>query len=260
MMRQLHRPSFHLSFALEDTDDPEHIVNGDYAYGLGLRLGLYDNWGISSHEGTWPPFRSRLSLYPQLKMGIFTVTNGPGALNGLHQELHESIFNRLMGKTKADVTQNKMLIAEPEELEIVSRSRRDAVNIDEFTKMNHANLSELIGQYGNPIYGDLTVFLYNGGTQLYLSYGRWGTGILENVSGDFFTVNWDSDIVGDFLSSSSELPVMTLTFVVSQTEQIVVIMNFSDEDNVFTKDFALDKYPPQIWRPDSCSPEYVLEN
>jgi hypothetical protein len=265
MMRQLHRPSFHLSFSIEDTSDPAHMINSDYAYGLGLRLGVYDNWAISSHEGTTPPFRSRMSLYPALKIGIFTVTNGPGTLYGVsHQELHEKIFNKLMGK-------NDTSLAEKTEKSTVTTHRRTKTKHKKkhnnspigFSKLNQhqADFLEWAGLYGHPVYGELQInYNESDPNPLYLQYGRWGTGPLRNISDTeaIFVVDWDSDIVGDFLSANPELPEMRLTFLTNEENVKMVQVEFDGEASVFVKDATLEQYPPQIWNPSSCGPDYIM--
>lgn len=74
-------------------------VGGTYGYGLGFDLLLYDGYKTIGHGGYWPPFHSYLSFVPPKDTGIFTVTNGPGAILYAmwHEALHSAIYDILAG-------------------------------------------------------------------------------------------------------------------------------------------------------------------
>jgi hypothetical protein len=74
---------------------------GGYAYGLALTLGFWEGFQRFAHDGDLSPFTSRLTFYPQLGLGIFTATNGPGLLPPEvgHSALHDQIVATLIGRT-----------------------------------------------------------------------------------------------------------------------------------------------------------------
>ncbi len=61
---------------------------------------MITGWSTVSHGGYLPPFNSEMSLFPELSLGIMSVTSGPGRLlsHVSHATLHQDIFDILQGQ------------------------------------------------------------------------------------------------------------------------------------------------------------------
>jgi hypothetical protein len=128
-MRWVRQPSLAMESQFKLTDDTD-IIDTELAVGTGLSIAVYDGtiwngtvhnlknesrisecnfiainfsnsgWMLYHHSGMLAPFTSRMSFYPALKLGIFSVANGPTDVHVNeynHDHLQKAIFNLLRG-------------------------------------------------------------------------------------------------------------------------------------------------------------------
>jgi len=107
--------------------------------------------------------------------------------------------------------------------------------------------------------GELTISLRNRSAdveQLYLSYGTWGEGWLnENPT---FASAFELEITTDLIQEVYIFAkVETAVFIDFLEPDSLFIMFFTDEVSEFIKDLSLEDLPVQPWDPSSCGPELV---
>lgn len=78
--------------------DPHAVPYTQVGVGLGNFVTVYDGWFKLWQSGVFPTFVSLSSMYPDLGLGIFTSSSGPGLLRTITQEhLHHAIVHILQG-------------------------------------------------------------------------------------------------------------------------------------------------------------------
>jgi hypothetical protein len=236
----------------------ENSARGNFGYGLGLSIGTYDGWERVSHGGYIPPFLSQLTLFPALNIGIFTTSNGPGALpQGSEMNLlHAQIFDILNGKS------NNSLVNRENPISLMAHSPKVTSSESNAKPIINAlieNLSaQIVGLWGHGLSGEFTITTLpeteTTGEYLF-NYGNWGLGILRPNPNrnSTFTVDWINDVVQDEFTyaASGGSPPVVLDF----NEANKVAMSAFGGTLVFEKDLTLDKLPLQPWDPNSCGPK-----
>jgi len=119
------------------------------------------------------------------------------------------------------------------------------------------NETDIVGRYGHNVDGELEIYVAKNGTDnstiLSIAYGTDGLGTLEFLEGNFYKVNWTTDLLQQFWSDGGYREItFRVEFLVDQQ-----IMNmFMDNWHVssFKKGGLLDSAPASPWAPDSCSP------
>ncbi|CAL8109669.1 unnamed protein product [Orchesella dallaii] len=258
-MRWLRKPAIHVpSLGFKHATDEK--IADVFAYGLGLRLGTYDGWQYIQHTGYFPPYYSHMSLFPDLKIGIFTTTNqGPVEVDSL--VLHTFIFETLRG------TENAVEKAMQNWKEIKTKSRKaynerekafSEVLLQSKKPEIHQSFKNIVGNYGSGGSGDLEVLeKFNNitnTTALYMRYGKWAKGWLEEVGNDMYKIIWDTDIIQDYYAAgerdSGNYAVIrngNLEFVQSAFEGL--ILPFLGN---FKLGVSLETLPTIPWDSDSC--------
>lgn len=92
-------------------------------------------------------------------------------------------------------------------------------------------------------------------TQLYVRYGRWNHGWLENIGGPVYQITWDTDIVQDNYASGDATGI---SYATVENETLSFVLPVGDELFVtgsFKLGVSLDILPPVPWTPESCGPE-----
>lgn len=110
------------------------------------------------------------------------------------------------------------------------------------------------------ILGDLEIYeKWNNGTNepgLYLAYGKWMLGWLENVGDNYYKITWDTDILQELIATGSTDGV---TYIQIQDGVVDFVLPQADGTVLsagrFTLGVSLDKLPPIPWNPGSCGPE-----
>ena len=90
--------------------------------------------------------------------------------------------------------------------------------------------------------------------QLFLSYGRWGEGWL-NESPEFasaFEVEITTDLVQEVYAGGEEEPAIFIDFLEPDSLFITLLV---DEVTEFIRDLSLEDLPEQPWDPNSCGPQ-----
>lgn len=251
--------------------DDDGVVESYLAYGMGLLVGTYNSWEKISHNGYFPPYRTEMSWYPALKLGIFSSTHE--APNLVRKEaLHTFIFEAIRGNEHAEelavehLKQEKMKILKErqDKNRVLAKFLGHYKNL--LGQINH-NTTTLIGKYGHPVSGEVEVFRkYNAETkrsELYVSHGKWAKGRLESIGGsvadeendEAFRLHWETDIIQDYYAAGDMEPYGyatiskegVFTFLVKQAGQMAPLANF--KKGVQSDIAHLD---PNPWKSDRC--------
>ncbi|CAL8109662.1 unnamed protein product [Orchesella dallaii] len=239
-------------------EDDNVIAN--YAYSLGLIISSYDGWQYINHNGFFPPYSSQLSLYPALKLGIFSSSQSVTEVSML--ALHMFITEILRGTENATEKVMKVIEQQKTLRNIVLIQKQQALQNflgrNETTSIVESD-GEIVGKYGSAIGGDLEVLeKFNEArntTALYVSYGKWSKGWLEQVGNtSTYKITWDTDIVQDLYASGdtsdSVVTISNGTFAFLQPQGGTMIPWTS-----FRLGVDISKLPTTPWDSGSCGPE-----
>jgi len=114
------------------------------------------------------------------------------------------------------------------------------------------NNSEIIGQYGDNVHGNLEIFVNKNGN-LSITFGTEGLGTLEFIEGNFYKINWTSDILHQFWSDGGGYRefLFRVEFLVDQS--IMNMFMYDSHIAVFRKNNSLSSAPVIPYPPNSCS-------
>jgi CubicO group peptidase (beta-lactamase class C family) len=247
------------------------LVEGYYGYAFGYMLGLHDGYATVTHGGFYPPYNSRMTLIPELNIGIFTVSNGPGPTGmetGFTQEkLHARIYDILRGSQKPDMemedvdteVSKDVLVAEVRNSMPWIGQDQEASFYIQSKKSPEVQLSEpeIIGLFGNADTGDIIIESdTNEGLQLH--FGPFATGRLERQNDtNSWTVQWTSTIMQQFYIYG-ELVVFDFNVHFPNENELSFELGTNLDDKSFFLNFkrnaTVDTFPVIPWDEDSCGP------
>ncbi|ODM96316.1 Serine beta-lactamase-like protein LACTB, mitochondrial [Orchesella cincta] len=204
VMQWLRSPSNFVEFTGWRLSDSGERGSGNFAYGLGLDLGIHRGWQRIAHDGDLSPFTARMSLFPVKKLGVFSFSNGPGPLP--FQSGHEFLGNQVF-----DLIENQLEEKQFDKA-FTNRKPEKAINCKVRTdpKRPKIQASELAGVYGHP-YEGLFQVMYDGNasTPLSLQYGKRGTGLLsETEETNIYKIEWFGEILSLFYSYNGGQPLL----------------------------------------------------
>ncbi|CAL8128956.1 unnamed protein product [Orchesella dallaii] len=253
-------PSIHFpysDFKITDND----ITTNTLSYGLALRLGIYDGWEHINHGGYFPPYKSLISMFPALKLGIFTSSNQAPSLVD-QTVLHSFIFETLRGNENArKVAETVHKKEQRRHLEEMNSKKKQ---LGAFLRASekegfHPSPNEIVGRYGNGLSGELEIFFkFNpniNGTGLYLSYGKWLKGWMERTDNyGVYNLIWDTDIVhDDYAWGLSDGRSMYASVKAGKIDLITITPYGELFRGQFEKEFRFDKLPIIPWNSENCS-------
>lgn len=123
--------------------------NADLGYALGLEWGVFGAYTRLGHKGNMPPFTSLMSFYPELRIGLYTTTNGIATWQ-THYPLHKELMEIITG--------NERRRYEVDYIGIMKQSRNQEIYESETLKFKNSRTryaEELVGIYGHPYEGSL---------------------------------------------------------------------------------------------------------
>jgi CubicO group peptidase (beta-lactamase class C family) len=246
VMRWLRKPTNPFNFNGYESGSSK--VNGDLAYGLGLNIGFYEGTRMLQHGGFWPPYASQMTLYPDLNLGIFSSSNGPGRLDGYgYLTLHNSIAALFLGtKTIEEAKQdledamNKGKARSKGKSKLKSKVCKQCITVSP---------EKIPGVYGNPSQGDLQIIVNESDPKgrLRLLYGSWGSAYVRETNDSRLLLEWDSDVVSDFWAAGGPYPNYYLNYLNDDSFYI------EDRNYPYTRNATFETLPAIPWAPGSCS-------
>ncbi|CAL8109665.1 unnamed protein product [Orchesella dallaii] len=259
VMKWLIKPSIHIPLQFFKGKEDDNVI-ANYAYGLGLLISSYDSWQYINHDGYFTSYSSRMSLFPTLKLGIFSSSQSVSEVGIL--PLHMFITEILRGTENATEKVMKVIEHEKKFRNIVLTNNKQALQNflgrNETTNIVESD-EEIVGKYGSAIGGDLEVLeKFNearNATALYVSYGKWSKGWLEQVGNtSTYKITWGTDIFQDFYAlgdtSDSVVTISNGTFAFLQPQGGTMIPWTS-----FRLGVDISKLPTTSWDSDSCVSE-----
>jgi hypothetical protein len=230
-------------------------------------LGLHDGYATVTHGGFYPPYNSRMTLIPELNIGIFTVSNGPGPTGmetGFTQErLHARIYDILRGSPKSEIEDLDTEVSK-EALMTEVKNNMPWIGQNQETRYIPKNslevkLSEpeIVGLFGNADTGDIVI--ESDTTEgLQLHFGPFATGRLERQNDtNSWTVQWTSTIMQQFYIYG-ELVAFDFSVHFPNENELSFELGTNLDDTSFFLNFkrnaTVDTFPVIPWDKDSCGP------
>ena len=157
------------------------------AYGLGWMLTDYRGKKIVSHTGGLAGYVSRVTMVPDLKLGVVVLTNQEAT--GAFQAVTYTILDRYLGAPETDwvapfLAQAKMGETGAEKIVKQAAAKRNA------TSRPSLPLAGYAGRYRDAWYGDVAIEEHSGKLTISFTHTRQLTGDLEHWQYDTFVARW----------------------------------------------------------------------
>jgi hypothetical protein len=157
------------------------------AYGLGWMLNDYRGKKIVSHTGGLSGYVSRVTMVPDLKLGVVVLTNQEAT--GAFQAVTYTILDRYLGAPETDwvapfLAQEKQGETGAEETVKQAAAKRNA------TSRPSLPLASYAGRYRDAWYGDVAIEDHGGKLTISFTHTRQLTGDLEHWQYDTFVARW----------------------------------------------------------------------
>ena len=157
------------------------------AYGLGWGLSDYRGKKIVSHTGGLAGYVSRVTMVPDLKLGVVVLTNQEAT--GAFQAVTYTILDRYLGAPETDwvapfLAQEKQGETGAEEAVKRAAAKRNANSRPSLPLAGYA------GRYRDAWYGDVSVEEHGGKLTISFTHTRQLTGDLEHWQYDTFVARW----------------------------------------------------------------------
>jgi len=171
--------------------NPDPRYNSHFA-GYGLGWGLTDIKGnlSVSHTGGLPGMLSKVSLIPDLKLGIVILTNTENGGAALFSAVNNSIVDSYLGLNKIDYVAKYIIRMQ------AMQTNRDSITTDvwkqvEAMKKTKINPLDYIGVYEDKWFGQIEVFLK--GDQLWFKSYRSPklNGPMNYYNANTFAIQWE---------------------------------------------------------------------
>ncbi|MGA2269884.1 MAG: serine hydrolase [Bryobacteraceae bacterium] len=165
------------------------------AYGLGWRLDDYRGKKIVWHTGGLSGYVSRVTMVPDLKLGVIVLTNQEAG--GAFQAVTYTILDRYVGVPETDwvapfLAQAKKGEADADEAVRKAADKRNANSRPSLPLASYA------GRYRDAWYGDVAIEEHGGKLTISFTHTRQLTGDLEHWQYDTFVARWrDRTLVAD---------------------------------------------------------------
>jgi len=225
----------------------EPFIQTSETYGYGWYTGFYKGYRTVFHAGYNFGFHSLATVYPELKIGVFTCINGqnnePGDMADIHKFIAELILNppttsMTTSYEPSSGSQNSPLdLPRYQYLNSITAEASSKQLADEF-------LDQFIGVYGNFAYGNVTITFDGNTGRLHGEYGDISVDMVH-LGNDWFAGR-PSDVIWFF-------PPLEMTFTRNAEDNSVInvtIPIFLEIDPpVFTRGLTMDQAPP----PPTCA-------
>jgi hypothetical protein len=174
------------------------------AYGLGWMLNDYRGKKIVSHTGGLAGYVSRVTMVPDLKLGIVVLTNQEAG--GAFQAVTYTILDRYLGAPETDwvapfLAQEKQGETGAKETVKQAAAKRNASSRPSLPPASYA------GHYRDAWYGDVSIEEHGGKLTISFTHTRQLTGDLEHWQYDTFVARWrDRTLAADAYATFSLKP------------------------------------------------------
>ncbi|XP_061197400.1 uncharacterized protein LOC133205576 [Saccostrea echinata] len=217
------------------------VTLSEDSYAMGWKNGYYRGYKILSHTGSTFGYRAKLTLYPDMQLGVFSVMTGddPGYL--YRSNIHNLVSDMYLGE---DPWLNATIMCSfPEPFQTKTSSSKPQIN----TKRTPArNVSEYVGLYKNTPYGYVSVSENQG--QLSLQYGFGQFDLYAKRTKDVFYVK-SVGLISGLINYKS----MKFTEASDGSISAIEISAFESKDPpVFVKVLASIEQPTNIAVPKLC--------
>jgi CubicO group peptidase (beta-lactamase class C family) len=157
------------------------------AYGLGWGLNDYQGKKIVSHTGGFSGYVSRVTMVPDLKLGVVVLTNQEAT--GAFQAVTYTILDHYLGAPETDwvapfLAQARQGETGAEETVKQVAAKRNA------TSRPSLPLAGYVGRYRDAWYGDVAIEEHGGKLEMSFTHTRQLTGVLEHWQYDTFVARW----------------------------------------------------------------------
>jgi CubicO group peptidase (beta-lactamase class C family) len=163
-------------------------ITPDYAgYGEGWHLSEYRGHKVVYHTGGWPGFVSRVTMIPDMKLGMVVLTNQQSG--AAFQAVTYRILDAYMGAKKTDWTAvYAKAVAQSKAKADDSWKKHEAAR-DKHSKPS-LPLSGYAGTYRDPWYGDVDIREQGGHLVMQFSHTKQLLGDMKPWQHDTFIVRW----------------------------------------------------------------------
>lgn len=158
-----------------------------FAYGLGWMLKDYSGHKIVYHTGSIKGMVSKVTLVPDLKLGIVVLTNQE--TREAYEAISYRILDRYFGNTPIDWIADFSRAQERERLKAEKALKNFQLKRAKNTKPS-LELSRYAGRYVDKWYGEMTIKVENGKMVMRFSHTPALVGELEHWHYDTFVVRW----------------------------------------------------------------------
>ena len=165
------------------------LVPQFYGYGEGWFLSDYRGHKLAWHTGGWPGFVSRVTMVPELHLGVVVLTNqqSGAAFNAITYRVLDAYLNPGK-KTDWVAVYRKAVKASEAKADQSVASHEKARNRNSRPSLP---LARYAGTYSDPWYGDVVISNEHGRLRLRFSKTAQLVGTLRPWQHDSFTVRWD---------------------------------------------------------------------
>lgn len=216
--------------------------------------------------GYLPPYHSDIRLFPNTKIGVFICSSGPGRIVNFPRlgDLAYSIFELVRGTNQSveQILSDKLDVGQPfieQQLIKGHKTNRASTALLHNRMRNPVELEDVLGVYGHPYDGDLTIRYEpeSGNSTLQVFFSKWAYGRLELVQGSntTFSIQWQTSIIDELYSNPGTVRSFWIDFGVTDSVQLREgNLELYNEFN-FVRNATLDTFPSIPWTPASCGPE-----
>jgi CubicO group peptidase (beta-lactamase class C family) len=165
------------------------------AYGLGWTLREYRGYKQVGHDGGLPGYVSRVTMIPDLKLGVVVLTNQESV--GLLGSIAYRILDSYLGAPPMDWVKTIHDLAEQQKAHVaeIEKKQSSARNADSKPSLP---LEKYAGNYVDPWYGEITIAKEQTGLVMRFSHSPALTGDLQHWQYDTFTARWrDRSLAAD---------------------------------------------------------------
>jgi CubicO group peptidase (beta-lactamase class C family) len=157
------------------------------AYGLGWRLDDYRGKKIVSHTGGLAGYVSRVTMVPELKLGIVVLTNQEA--DGAFQAVTYTILDRYLGAPETDWVAPFLAQANTGETAAEETVKQAAAKRNANSRPS-LPLAGYAGRYRDAWYGDVAIEEHGGKLTISFTHTRQLMGDLEHWQYDTFVARW----------------------------------------------------------------------
>ncbi|MEO7052525.1 MAG: serine hydrolase [Rhodanobacter sp.] len=160
-----------------------------YGYGEGWFLSDYRGQKLAWHTGGWPGFVSRVTMVPQLNLGVVVLTNqqSGAAFDAVTYRVLDAYLNPSHKTDWVAAYQKSVQHAERQAGDSVARHQQAR----DRNSQPSLPLEDYAGTYRDPWYGDVVISQEHGKLRLRFSKTRQLIGTMTPWQHDSFTVRWD---------------------------------------------------------------------